>query len=134
MKQTAVVILLLAGLMLGCSKPQEQQPQKQIHPDVEVLENMRQHGSDMSRPHPIDYYLYFPVEEQARAAASSLQGVGYDILRVEVGAGADGKWLVLAQKTLVPSAEDVIASTDQMEALAARHGGEFDGWEAPILR
>lgn len=128
MIKQVVSALLLVALASGCAKPQESE-----HPDVQVLENMRKHGSDLSKPHPLDFYLYFPEEQGARTAAAALQLAQYEILRVEPGESGRN-WLVLAQKVMVPARERVISTTNQLEKLAVDHGGEFDGWEAPILR
>jgi Regulator of ribonuclease activity B len=41
-------------------------------------------------------------------------------------------WLVFATKAPPKTAEQMEELRDEMEALAAQFGGEYDGWEAAI--
>ena len=102
-------------------------------PDVQVIEQMQKNGSNLKKPHPIDFYLYFPTEEKARSSASILERDHFHITRVERSPKANA-WVVIAQKTLVPVANDVIAISKKLEAVASAHGGEYDGWDAPIIK
>ena len=100
--------------------------------DRAVLEQLRQAGSDLSRPHPIDHYLYFPKEDAARSAANVLRGEGY---RVDVRVGADEvNWLALASHSIVPTPQTIAETTARMEKLAASLGGEYDGWQAAVVK
>lgn len=100
--------------------------------DQQVLGSLRRAGSDLSLPHPIHHYLYFPKEAAARRAAKALRAEGYDV-RVRLGAD-EVNWLVLASRAAVPEPEAVAATTSWMENLAALLGGEYDGWEAEVVR
>jgi len=89
-------------------------------------------GSDLARPHPIQHYLYFPEKRTARKVGKSLKDEGYT---VDVRRGAQGTdWLVLATHTAVPSADLIARVTGRMEALATSMHGEYDGWEAAIVK
>ena len=46
----------------------------------------------------------------------------------------DGSWLCLVQKLVVPTPVAIATERSALSALASSHGGEYDGWEAPILR
>lgn len=88
--------------------------------------------SDVEAPHPILHYVYVPSCEAAAFVGEELRGRGF---ATEERLGADGvNWLVLARHVAVPS-EAVMASIRQsMEALVAKVGGEYDGWEADVQR
>ena len=101
--------------------------------DLQVIESLKKHGSDVSRPHPIDFYLYFPSESAARRACSSLTSGGFTALRVSQ-LDASSPWLCLVQKTLVPTDEALTEIRSRLTAIASKLGGEYDGWEAPILK
>lgn len=71
------------------------------------------------------FYLYFPEEAAARAAAERMRTDGYT---VEVRLGADDQnWLTLGRKELDDEALDT--AEEELFALADELGGEFDGYE-----
>lgn len=84
--------------------------------------------SDMSVPHTMLHYLYLPSSEAAASIADELKHRGF---RTEERMGGDGvNWLVLARHDAVPTKELMASIRRSMEALIARVGGEYDGWEA----
>jgi hypothetical protein len=73
----------------------------------------------------VDFYLYFPDEDNAGTAAARLRESGYS---VESRLGADNEnWLVLASREL--SDQDFEVAEESMEELASSLGGEYDGYE-----
>jgi hypothetical protein len=100
--------------------------------DRALLASLQRSGSNLSLPHVIEHYLYFPKETAACDAAETLRGEGYE---VEVRLGADGvNWLVLASHAVLPAAATVARTTLRLEALASSLSGEYDGWEATVAR
>jgi hypothetical protein len=76
---------------------------------------------------PMRHYLYFPKKLDAETAGRRLRERGFS---VEVRKGADGdNWLALATHGTPQNAYDVEELRDEMEALAAKLRGEYDGWE-----
>ena len=43
-------------------------------------------------------------------------------------------WLCLVSSTVVPTEEAIRAASTRLRAVAAAHGGEYDGWEAAVER
>src|SRR5215475_4946996 len=72
------------------------------------------------------YFLYFSREKDAKLAGRSLRQMGFSI---EINRATDeNNWLMLA--TAPPDSEDKIDETRiELEELAARYDGEYDGWE-----
>ncbi|MDO8840436.1 MAG: ribonuclease E inhibitor RraB [Parvibaculum sp.] len=88
--------------------------------------------SDGDAPHPIRHYLYVPTGEAAVDVAKELQARGFN---TEERPGADGvNWLVLVHHEAVPTERLMLSMRRSMEALVARVGGQYDGWEAEVLR
>jgi hypothetical protein len=100
--------------------------------DAPVLAALRKAGSKLDLPHPIRHYLYVPTQSSAEAAARVLRGDGFnaEVQRAALGA----QWLVLTTHTMVPSPEAIARTRARFEKLAAEQGGEYDGWEAGIVR
>ncbi|MGD2217857.1 MAG: ribonuclease E inhibitor RraB [Gemmatimonadales bacterium] len=100
--------------------------------DSQALIALRNAGSVLSKPHPIEFYLYFPARTDANDVGVRLRQEGFDVA-VRVGAD-DVNWLVLAKTTMVPEHRLLLELRSRFEALADSLGGEYDGWEAMVVR
>jgi hypothetical protein len=77
---------------------------------------------DDSRGGEIRHYLYFPTEDGARRAATTLSGDGARVV-VDLSARGD-EWLVLAYLRGAPDDRG-----RDLEPTARKFGGTYDGWE-----
>jgi hypothetical protein len=72
-----------------------------------------------------EFFLYFPTKEGAEEAARHLKKEGFN---VEIEPDSIGsKWLCLAMKVISEDSE-FEAVEQNLETLAERLHGEFDGW------
>ena len=97
-----------------------------------VLKQLREKGSDLTKPHDFEFYLYVPTKPYAAKAAEKIRRNGFsgaEVRRAESGSG----WLCLARKTIIPEKADLADHARFLEQVAAALGGEFDGWEAEIV-
>ena len=101
-------------------------------PDDLVIEELRASGSDLSKPHAIDFYIYVPSEAAARRVSLALVPDGFSVRTSPAALGAG--WLALASKTLLPTTSAMAAVRKRLESVATSEGGEYDGWEAPVVR
>jgi hypothetical protein len=100
--------------------------------DVAQAAERKKKQPSMSEPSEkaMRHFLYFPKKLNAEEAGERLRNRGFS---VEVRKGADGEnWLALATKAPPKTGEQMDELRDEMEALAAQFGGEYDGWEAAI--
>jgi len=108
--------------------------------DLQVLAAMASHGADLSKPAHTIHYLYFKTLENANAAADELRVSGYETVKVHRSPPTSIWEKLFGSKTFsciaethtVPSQSSVFATTDRMNALTTKLGGEYDGWEASI--
>ena len=78
----------------------------------------------------VSHYLYFKTRQAAAPVVVELREQGFE---VEDRESADGKnWLVLAHHDIVVTPSTLEALRVRMTALAAPHGGDYDGWEAAV--
>jgi hypothetical protein len=76
------------------------------------------------------HFLYFSKRVDAERAGEQLRGHEF---AVEVRRGADGEtWLALATKASPRTEEEMDDLRIEMEALAQKFGGQYDGWEASL--
>jgi regulator of RNase E activity RraB len=108
--------------LFGCSE----------NPDLDesVLVQLKKAGSDLSKPHKIEFFLYFPSQSVADRAALRIREAGF---QVEVRRAAKGNdWLCFATKTMVPELSSLQQIRRDFSSLAASLKGEYDGWGTPI--
>ena len=102
------------------------------NPDAEVIEQLRQAGSDLSKPHPIEFYFYFPTEGAADKACEKLASQSYSV--VVRPSASTNESLCLATKSLIPTVDELNRLSSEFEALATELGGEYDGWGSPVVQ
>jgi len=100
--------------------------------DRRTLQQLGAAGANFGKATDVVNYLYLPTEQLAQAAGAELRQAGF---AVEVRPAATGSnWLALARMDLVPSPENIRLLRERFEGLAARLGGEYDGWEAAVTQ
>lgn len=103
------------------------------HKDLLVLDQLVKAGADMTAPRHVLYFLYLPDQERAAAAAAEAESMGFEAgVREPLPEYPDQWTLVCERHDYVLDLETVRVNTDTFEELAARHGGDYDGWEASV--
>jgi hypothetical protein len=101
--------------------------------DVATLNALIEHGADLGKPRHVLHHSYYPSREAAEAAAADAAAAGWDS-RVEEPLpehhAASGWPMVAERASATLDGAFVRESRDLFEAMAARHGGTYDGWEA----
>ena len=91
-----------------------------------ALVRYAEHGSDLSKPMTIDFFVAVPNDDAGRAVARAAVALGF-----EVSVERDQmtmEWTCYCKKSLIPTFEAVIAIERQLDALAKPHGGYADGF------
>jgi hypothetical protein len=98
--------------------------------DQGVLDQLREAGSDLRKPHAMEFYLYFPTQESARKVATEIENDGFT---VEVKTAPQGShWLCYVTKRMVPERAKIAATGKRFKALAKKFDGEYGGWETSV--
>lgn len=98
--------------------------------DQATLAQLARAGADLGKPTDVVNYLYFPDEARAQEAGQALRSAGFT---VQVRPAASGpNWLARANKDMIPTAMNIQEMRELFEGLAARLGGDYDGWEAAV--
>ncbi|MCD9029573.1 ribonuclease E inhibitor RraB [Luteimonas sp. BDR2-5] len=100
--------------------------------DARVIENLVAAGSDISKPHNIDFFMFLPSKAKAKAAATEIEQLGYTIASVDRPPGRS-QWQVHATRVMAPQLEAMTATTRALTAIAAKHGGGYDGWGTGVV-
>lgn len=94
--------------------------------DVRVLEHLRGLGCDPKKARGVRHFIYVPAAAGAHAVASVLEREGWETSVHE----DENVWLVVAACLRVLTEQMVRETRARLEALAAMHDGQYDGWEA----
>jgi hypothetical protein len=95
----------------------------------DVRNHLSEQGSDLTLPHSLDLYLYYPSEIEAQAVAAHLLESPLESDVIE----SDQHWLCLVQCRLVPTQDGLEAIAELMRTAHDQFGGDFDGWHAEIV-
>jgi hypothetical protein len=98
--------------------------------DLMVLDQLKKNGADLSEPRQEIYYSYAPSEETAQAMGHEAVSEGYSVEVREPLPQFSGQWSLICEIHAVTSPDFVRGADDFFQALADRHGAEYDGWEA----
>src|SRR5215813_10135597 len=100
--------------------------------DQSVLIRLQKSGSNVSKPHSIEFLLYFSTQSAAEKAEVSIRSSGFE---VEVKKAAQGEsWLCFATKTMVPALPDLQKIRHDFMTIAASMNGEYDGWGTQVVK
>jgi regulator of RNase E activity RraB len=98
--------------------------------DDSVLVQLRKAGSNLSKPHAIEFFLYFPTQAIAEQAATQVRDAGFEV-RLEPSAKGND-WLCFATKNMVPELAAMQEIRHKFNSLASSMGGEYDGWGTEV--
>ncbi|MCX6752479.1 MAG: ribonuclease E inhibitor RraB [Candidatus Nomurabacteria bacterium] len=101
--------------------------------DQAVLNQLIKYGSNLSKLHSIDFFLYFSNKEAAERGKVMIQE-RFANSSVSVSDSQKQKFLCLVNISMVPNLETIQNASTQFEAITASLGGEYDGWETAIER
>src|SRR4026207_45881 len=112
-----LVVPLIAGIFSRWQKKEEPDFDRQ------VLDQLKKAGSDLSKPHNIEFFLYFPTEASANEGAKDVQPE-VDDLKVQLGADKKN-WLCFATKSMVPKHDELVRLRKRFNEIVAKYDGEY---------
>ena len=132
MKTVLLVIAIAFFAVVAVFLPLQKTAMAREPTDDDVIEQLRLAGSNLSKPHPIDFYIYVPSKEAAQRVANALSPKNFKV-KVEPSAAGSG-WLALASKEVIPTPSALAQLRREMTSLARSEQGEYDGWEAAVVK
>jgi regulator of RNase E activity RraB len=132
MPLSALIVLGLLGvyLMLRGRARQHATAGIPADGDAETLEQLARAGSDLSRPHKIEFFLFLPTQEAAEAVAGELQQEGFSVAVSPGEASTD--WLCLATREMLPELAALRSWRGRLAAMAESRQGAYDGWGTEV--
>ena len=122
----AFLLVVLAAVLIGCTTALAESP------DQEVLDQLRDAGSNMDRVHMFTFYLYHQDSRNGRRMCERLASEGFTA-HFQERPGSE-LWLCLAQTVFLPQIELLLEVQGYLEQIALEYGGIYDGWETQVER
>ena len=125
----AFAIIAIAAFVVSSRKRRL----RTIDQDIQVLAQLMTHGSDLTKPHSVDFFLYLPTEEAAQKAANQIQLLDFE---TEVAPPPEGysTWGCKATKSMVPELATIKEIGANFTRIASSLNGQYDGWGTPIVK
>jgi regulator of RNase E activity RraB len=101
-------------------------------PDGQVIQQLKNAGSNLSKEHPVEFFIYAPNKEAAESIVTRIEIDGFKS-KVEKSE-ADELWLVFAVKIMIPNEQKLLKIRADLEKVASSVSGEYDGWGTPIVK
>ncbi len=122
------LLILLASLMMsGCNVPDN----KNLSPDGQVILQLKNAGSNLSKEHPVEFFIYAPNKDAAEKIATRIEREGFKP-KIEKSE-SDQSWMVFAVKYMIPNEQELVKIRANLGQVARSVGGEYDGWGTPIV-
>jgi hypothetical protein len=105
--------------------------------DRQVVERLQELGDLLHAPREVEHYLYFPSEQSRQAVVDQVRRAGFTIRDMSVVDGAAGRLnrfgLRICRSDPV-DLDSIHAVVADLLDRATAVGGEYDGWETPVVR
>lgn len=98
--------------------------------DEKLVAQLRAKGYAPFNDYPVDFFLALPDETACTAVRSRLEGEGFAVDVRPVENAAELKFSLHAKKVMRIIAPMIQEVSGHLTAVAAEHGGTYDGWTA----
>jgi hypothetical protein len=131
----SVILLAVASILVpysadGICAPLS--PDGQVNPDRQVIAQLAGVGSNLGKPHHIEFFFYFPTKAQADKIAARLKADSFSTLVRK--ALSTHEYAIQAWKTMLPVESDLVALRARFNSLSATENGVYDGWGAEVAK
>lgn len=99
--------------------------------DLQVLTALINAGADLTEPRHVLHFIY-ELDDEASAGHTADAVGGWSAIAKPPPEGFDGWSVTFERHGYVLTPENVAADAAAFSAVAAAHGGNYDGWEASV--
>jgi regulator of RNase E activity RraB len=132
MPLSILIVLGLIGIYLLLRGHAGEPATRTAPPDGDAgsLDELARAGSDLSRAHRIEFFLFLPSRHAADEVAEELRREGFS---VEVGQGEHpSDWLCLATREMLPELAALRSWRQRLTVMAESRHGVYDGWGTEV--
>jgi regulator of RNase E activity RraB len=98
--------------------------------DRHILRLLKKRGSNLNKPHAVEFYVYFKTKTSALKARSLIRKKDF---HVELLTDSSGKrWICLSIREMIPRYPAIQTMKKKLSSLAKPFGGHCDGWGTQV--
>lgn len=101
--------------------------------DRNVVMQLEDHGDDVEAPRLVDHAISFPDEKSLEAFVAASREIGCSESQRHKRDDEENPWMVELQKEDPVALGHIHGVVMELIELAEQHGGDYDGWGAPIV-
>lgn len=106
-----VILIVVVGIL------RSRNAGAQVSMDGKTSAQLAKAGSDLKKPHDIDFFFYFPTQDAAEKAAPKLMALG---LATKIDRAVNGpNWVLHANKRMIPSEVELQKLRRMFDEIAA---------------
>lgn len=141
MRKVTIVMISFLSFLFGSANSSSAGESKEeravrLQKDREVLKALADAGSDLRKPHEIEFHFVDYDAAKISAVAEEGRKMGYRISKIDNLADTQGHkyWYFDLIQSVIPSENNVFSRTEAMTALGKKHDVKFDGWGCLIVK
>lgn len=105
----------------------------QVIQDLKVIDSLKEHGDDGTETRKIDHWIYFPNKQSSTDFIAWAENHGFTEDSEHSNKTDDGEYCVRLYHTGTVNLSDITNHTIKLQAKAKELGGNYDGWETPVI-
>jgi len=106
----------------------------QVIQNRRVYNSLKDHGDELISPREIDHWIYFNDTEDRERFAEVVRQLGFAVRAILEPEGDQTKRGLQIYRQDTPNPDLFDQVTTQLHELARQSGGDYDGWEAAIVK
>jgi hypothetical protein len=103
--------------------------------DKSLIDALRHAGDQPLTLRPVAHFSYFPNATRRAAFTDTIEKAGFTVRSLsDLGSATPNPFGVVYELAQRPELGAMADTTALLTRLAHKHGGEYDGWESPVMR
>ncbi len=109
---------------------------RRLQDDLDVLRALAKAGSNLHKPHEIEFHFVGPEKTKLEAVAEEGKKKGYRVSKIDTLTDEQARnyWFFDLIQSIVPTDKNISSHTEFMTKLAKKHSVMFDGWGCPVVK
>lgn len=102
----------------------------------QLIDQLEESGDVLTKPRPVDHFAYFASDEARAEFISHVIGAGYEFVGKKNNEDPDSDYPygVNLKRVSAVDWDTIDEITFELFDLAREYGGDYDGWETPVVK
>jgi regulator of RNase E activity RraB len=102
--------------------------------DHAVVQSLTEHGDPLTEPRRVDHWIYFRDTTARDRFEVAAHAAGFATQEGSKTTSDDGQLGIQVYRIHHVDIDRIHATVMELHELASKHGGDYDGWETPVLK